>query len=201
MEFGEAMGIASAVVVSFGGGAAIIAACSSWLGKIWADRLMEKEKARYNKDLEVLKNDLVQQTEDFKNNLIQQTESVKMKYQKSEILFRLELEAASAFIALSIKVNPRNDFPGKDWGEVCSETIQDFPRIEDMLLNYMSTWGAILSGEAKNEFDEALSLIFNHKFGDDTSSRTADEAVREFFERLDKVESIMKDQIRTQVTV
>ena len=107
MEFSEIVKIASAIIASLGGSALIIGACSNWLGKIWADRLMEKEKSRYNKDLEILKNQLVQETEDFKNNLIQQTEHIKIKYQKSEIVFKLQLDAVSEFIALRIRLYPK----------------------------------------------------------------------------------------------
>lgn len=50
--------IVSLVLVSVGGSGAIIAALSSWLGKIWADRLAETEKARHSKELEQLKLEL-----------------------------------------------------------------------------------------------------------------------------------------------
>ena len=42
------------ILGSVGGGGAIVAGLSSWLGKVWADRLMAKETAKFREDLERL---------------------------------------------------------------------------------------------------------------------------------------------------
>ncbi len=51
MQLTELFEISAAVLASLGGGGVIVLAFSSWLGKVWAARLMEKEKARYQKEL------------------------------------------------------------------------------------------------------------------------------------------------------
>lgn len=43
--------VAAAVVTAVGGGGVIVAALSGWLGKVWAEKLMVKEKARYDAEL------------------------------------------------------------------------------------------------------------------------------------------------------
>ena len=50
----EVLKIALGVIAALGGGGAIVAGLSSWLGKVWADRLMVEEKAKYEKELERL---------------------------------------------------------------------------------------------------------------------------------------------------
>ena len=47
--------IAAAVIASLGGGSFIVLAASSWLGKLWAGKLLEKEKAAYALELERLR--------------------------------------------------------------------------------------------------------------------------------------------------
>lgn len=42
---------AAAVLVSLGGGGAIVAGLSSWLGRVWAQRLMQEDRARYDREL------------------------------------------------------------------------------------------------------------------------------------------------------
>ena len=42
------------ILGSVGIGGAVVAALSSWLGKVWANRLMAEEKAKYEKELERL---------------------------------------------------------------------------------------------------------------------------------------------------
>lgn len=49
---------ALAVLASIGGGAAIVVACSTWLGKVWADRFMANETAKYEAELARLRADL-----------------------------------------------------------------------------------------------------------------------------------------------
>lgn len=63
---------------ALGGGAAIIFALSSWLGKVWANRLMEAHKARHARDLKALEADLVRAAEDRTRKL----ESLKRHYER-----------------------------------------------------------------------------------------------------------------------
>jgi hypothetical protein len=55
MQLPDLAVIVASVLLSLGGGGAIVLGLSGWLGKVWAERLMEKEKARYQKDLEDFK--------------------------------------------------------------------------------------------------------------------------------------------------
>ena len=50
--------VAGAMIFSLGGGAAIVFALSSWLGKVWANRILEKEKAEHSKEIEYYKSEL-----------------------------------------------------------------------------------------------------------------------------------------------
>jgi len=54
----EIFKISGAILASVGGAAAIIFALSSWLGKVWANRILEKEKLAYSSELERIKNQL-----------------------------------------------------------------------------------------------------------------------------------------------
>jgi hypothetical protein len=44
MNISDLAKIVVSVLVSLGGGGAIVVGLSSWLGKIWAERLMERER-------------------------------------------------------------------------------------------------------------------------------------------------------------
>ena len=44
MNYNEAIELSGAILLSLGGGAGIIGGFSSWLGKVWADRLMQQER-------------------------------------------------------------------------------------------------------------------------------------------------------------
>lgn len=63
------------IIGSLGGTGAVILVLSSWLGKVWANRLMAKEKAQFETDLEAIKSKYTRQLEVLKNRLTQDTES------------------------------------------------------------------------------------------------------------------------------
>ena len=63
----EVFEIAGAVLVSTGCGGAIIFGLSSWLGKVWANRILENEKAEHSKELEKYKKELAEELEHVKS--------------------------------------------------------------------------------------------------------------------------------------
>lgn len=58
MDFESTVNLFGAVIVTLGGSSAIVFGLSSWIGKIWATKLMEKDKSKYTKEIETLKNEL-----------------------------------------------------------------------------------------------------------------------------------------------
>jgi hypothetical protein len=56
---------AAAVIVSLGGGGLIVFALSSWLGKVWAARILEQDRAKYTTEIERLKGSLEQTNRAF----------------------------------------------------------------------------------------------------------------------------------------
>ena len=55
---------AAAVIGSLGGGALLVFSLSSWLGKVWATRFADAERARFSTELERYRNELHQLTEE-----------------------------------------------------------------------------------------------------------------------------------------
>lgn len=55
MNSTDSWSVAASVLVSLGGGGLIVLALSSWLGKVWASRILANEGAQYARDLELIK--------------------------------------------------------------------------------------------------------------------------------------------------
>jgi hypothetical protein len=68
MDTIEVFKVAGAILGSVGGSAIIIIGLSSWLGKVWANRILEQDKLKYSSELELIKNKL--QSESEKQNLM-----------------------------------------------------------------------------------------------------------------------------------
>ena len=62
MTFKDVLEIAAAVLLSLGGGGAIVLGLSSWLGKLWADRIMQKDRQTHELELARLRQSLEQRS-------------------------------------------------------------------------------------------------------------------------------------------
>src|SRR5882724_12953995 len=66
MTFEEVWKIAAAILVSLGGAGSVVLGLSNYFGKVWADRLMEADRAKHNSVLEQLKTQYAKDLEDYR---------------------------------------------------------------------------------------------------------------------------------------
>jgi hypothetical protein len=195
MELNEALELSVAILGTLGSGAAIILGFSSWLGKVWANRLMAKEKAVYTQELESLR-----------SRLTQDTESYKIKLKKSEFLFQKEFEAASELIALIRSFLPIYQHPEMDWYDVCNEIALDFTKIEVKLDGYLSKHGAVLKEEVVNLISSCAGIAGKYKFDEipepnivpPEASDEANTAANHLYNKLKEAEKIALQQVHSQ---
>ena len=75
MDITEVVQTGGAILVSLGGAGAIIMALSSWLGKVWATRILEEDKNKYQVVLEQLKSQYQLDVEKNKSVFLRYSES------------------------------------------------------------------------------------------------------------------------------
>lgn len=63
MNISDIFAVSAAIIGSVGGAALIIVGLSSWLGKVWANRILEQDRFRYQSEIEKLKNELASERE------------------------------------------------------------------------------------------------------------------------------------------
>jgi len=191
MLFKEILEISAVALGSLGGGAAIIFGFSNFLGKVWANRLMTKEKAEYARELESLR-----------NRLVKETESYKLKLKKSELIFEKELEAASRFVALRRSFMPTYSHPGKDWCEACDEIAQNFENIAEELNAYLAEFGAVLQKKAQSLINSCETKASVNQFEADGAnvSIEANRAADELYTKLQDAERALLEQVHSQST-
>ena len=88
MNYDDVFNIAAAILASVGGSAIIIVGLSSWLGKVWANRILEKDKLKVQKEYE---DKVVKLTKEFRDKREKQLEELSGKMEKmySEVLKHL----------------------------------------------------------------------------------------------------------------
>lgn len=189
MQSSDIWQIAFAVLTSLGGGAVIILGFSSWLGKVWANRLMEAEKASYANALEELK-----------SKLNQDTESYKIKLKKSEFLFQKEFEAASKLVEFRQSILPEHYSPRMDWGDVEIDIANQFGNIEKYLKNFLGLHGAILSKEIKELVELSIYKAGSNKHYDNPGGPPihAIIAAREVYEHVQHSEELLIEKVQDQ---
>lgn len=182
----------TAVLAALGGGAAIIFGSSSWLGKVWANRLMEKEKAEHARELESLRNKLTQDTESFK-----------VKLKKSEFIFQKEFEAISEFVSLKRSFLPTFSRPQMDWYEACDDIAQKFNRIEKSLNSFIAKHGAVLTKELSDLLSYSAGIAGENKFDVSITDvpPSANKAAQELMTKLDEVEEKLLDKVHSQSSI
>jgi len=99
MSLPDALNIVVAGVLSIGGGGVIVLGLSSWLGKVWANRLMESEKATHARDLEKLRSELQRTNEVELSNLKGELDIYKQKHLRGHEdkvqIYRLAVDVVS----------------------------------------------------------------------------------------------------------
>lgn len=71
------------IVIAVGGAGIVILGLSSWIGKIWADKLMETQKHQNQKDIE-----------EYKSKLAEQLEILKFQNEKYNHISKVQFDAA-----------------------------------------------------------------------------------------------------------
>ena len=193
LQISEILNISGALLGSLGGAAVIIFGFSSWLGKVWANRFMEREKAEYARELESLR-----------NSLTQGIESHKFKLKISEFIFERQFQAASEFVSLRHNIiSVPFIHPEMDWEEACALIAYDFEQIEKQLDSYISKHGAVLEKEVINLIYNASNEAGTGKFevskDRDYYSDKASAAASKLCDRLAEAEEKMLKQVYSQI--
>ncbi|NVJ99411.1 MAG: hypothetical protein HWE25_14760 [Alphaproteobacteria bacterium] len=194
MAWGELFDVVVAVIASLGGASVFIFALSNWLGKVWAARLMEQERAKYGMEIEKLKSELTLDTEAYK-----------MKLKKSEFLFQKEFEAASAFVALKQKLSPKVRFPNMDYHDACDDVAREFSRYSRAVSEFLTIHGAVLSHEARELVQEILSITDYGKYeiaeNEGTVSNESNNAADTLLTKMNDLEKMLVNKVVDQSVV
>lgn len=79
----EILQIAATIIVSIGAAGGIIAGMASWLGRVWANRLMEADRARHARELETLRATLKAENDKYIKQMQNELDIFREKYLKS----------------------------------------------------------------------------------------------------------------------
>jgi len=178
MNWSQITSIAATIVVSLGGGGAIVLGLSQWIGRILADRYVEK----------------------LKHEIQQEVESFKTKLRKSEFLFQKEFEAASEFMALRRRLMPKYRFQDMDWHDACEDFAHDFAKVEKELERYVAAHGAALNRGAIEGLTLAIDKASSGRFQvlQENVTREGIAMAEEVMNKLEETEKELREAVWSQ---
>lgn len=164
--------------------------CSNYFGKLFADRFMELKKAELNVELEKIKSEL---------NRTSETHRIRL--QKSQMLFEIEVEAASKFVALRRKILPKYQGSDMDWHDVLEYIASQFNDIEADFAEFLSKFGAVLTDDVVELVSNCIGLAGRNKENTSATyiSIEATNAAQELYEKASLAESRMLGSFRAQI--
>lgn len=160
----EVLSIASTIILSLGGSGAIIIGLSNWLGKIWANRILEKEKHKYTKELEEYKNTLSEKMS-ILNSLIDKSSFVtKLQYEKEFSIYQEIWEALVNCIRVTKRLYPKSEDKPIDQDKLEEFQIKKWEEYLDSFIifsNIVDKYAPFYEEEIYKKFNEVRVLCNN----------------------------------------
>jgi hypothetical protein len=107
----EVWDTAGAVVLSVGGGGAIVLALSSWLGKVWASRILEQDRAKYAREIEELRSSLERTNRAFQGEIEKTLFVTKTHFETEFKILREIWQRVSEVRATMSVLRPMSGYP------------------------------------------------------------------------------------------
>ena len=151
--------IVAGVIAALGGGGAIVAWLSSWLGKVWANRLMIKETAKFREDLERLTKQLERKNYVSKVRFDAEFTMYQELIEKFMKMVDATLDCyPAAFVYVSANYKPTED----EKLEKNKEKLKIACKKHDVAYGIMLRSAAFISQEMYEKFEALRKLCLYH---------------------------------------
>ncbi|RWX52686.1 hypothetical protein EDI28_26090 [Photobacterium chitinilyticum] len=194
MDFGEIIKVAAAILASLGGACAIIYKGSSFFGKLWADKLLEKVKSENAKELEKTKNEL-----------LSGTESYKVRLKKSEFIFEKQFEAGSHFSGLVAHLTPTPKTLLEAYDSYTDELALTGERCDDIiksLEHFLCQYSAIVDEDTREKISVVIedAVSARYKFRNNPHKLSNNE-VNFINVKLREIEKLLISKFTAQISI
>jgi hypothetical protein len=142
------------ILASLGGGGAIVFGLSSFLGKVWATRLADEERARFQTELERYRNELQQLAEERRDALVRKRDV----YGKVAVAMRIFLDDVSVNEKQAEKAKFYEAFDHASlWAS--EEVAQALYAFITLLVRHTADPKAVANDQLKNAYRDCLNAM------------------------------------------
>lgn len=160
MNIEDVFAVSAAILSSLGGSALIVAAFSSWLGKVWANRILETDKLKYASEIEAIKSELYRETE------------------RQKITFSLYFEGQfRLYNELWLALSELNEQVDKLWKSATRSNLRAFMRSVHAAKRQIRNSAVLIEKQHYDNIQKVLSTFEQYQHGKETliNGRTIDE--------------------------
>lgn len=192
MELTVITQVAGTVIATLGGGAVVVAAFSGWLGKVWAEHLMQSATQGHEKELERIR-------DEYRADL----EKLRIRLKKSEFIFEKEFAAASTLVEYHEQIIPLSQFANMHMDDVYVSIAHDFDEIEEWVKKFVAAHGAVLPDRVAKELMMAARTAGQFKFRvgqglDEAVDTQTFNAAEDVYHRIRAARDAMRDRVWEQ---
>lgn len=148
MNLSGIFAVSAAVIGSVGGAALIIVGLSSWLGKVWANRILEQDRFRYQSEIEKLKNELASERE------------------KGNFVFSMYFEGQfKIYNNLWVSLVELRRWVDQLWAEATNRNLRNFIRALEKAKRQIQNSALLIEPDHYNQITNAMQAFADYKVG------------------------------------
>ncbi len=165
MNWNDVFKLSVAILTSVGGAALIIGAFSSWLGKVWASRILEKDKLKYSSELEKLKNQLQREA------------------QKHQLIFSLYFEGQfKLYNDLWLSLSELQEKVDNLWDEASKKNLISFMKSVQKAKRQIMNSALLIEKDHYEQILEHLQTLEDYKLGKEQLIRARNLKANDYIE-------------------
>ncbi|TOF33830.1 hypothetical protein CGJ21_24465 [Vibrio parahaemolyticus] len=158
----EYLKIGATIIAALGGSGAIILSLANYLGKIWANRLMVKEKAEHDRELEKLRTELHQESQQNLAKLNSEIEVYKQtqlrEHNDKLLIYRATIDLVATMLAKVEMIVLRNK------QQLTAQEAEQFETERLKIYGYLAMIAPQEVMDANDVFiDQLLAVVFDGK--------------------------------------
>ena len=155
MSLADAINIGTSIVLSLGGAGVLIIGFSTWLGKVWAARVLEQDRMKYKKELEATKAQYEKQLEAYKQEL-DKSKALFIRYSESQ--FKLYNDLWGSLCKLRITVDDL-------WNQANIENLRALAYHLNKTTNAIESHRLLIEDGDYEKLKKVLSTLNEFKIG------------------------------------
>lgn len=182
MRIQEILYTASAVIASIGGSSILIIGLSSWLGKVWANRILEKDKLNYSSELEKVKSNYITELEEYKSQL----EKSKMQFLRySEHQFTLYNDLYRNLYDLKIAAD-------KLWTKADFTNLKNFSKQLKTTTDMVGKSMLLIEDQHYRDLNRLMECFGNYQIGKSTLIEVRNKAEENTYLQMHDIEELIQ---------